>query len=218
MSAVEVFTPDRALSYWATPADVADDLVYRLMEPWHALGDGVRVLEPSAGEGHLVHAIRHHLPESHITAVEPSAARAATLRALPGLDVVESTLETYLGDVAVRALSGQWEPFHLVVMNPPFTLDDRREAWAEHILAIYHDPHLVAPGGLIGAIVPRIVMTGTSKRVRAVRDLLTSCGGVQECERGAFASVGAKVSCALLWTQKPFDVEQPSLSGEDGGL
>jgi hypothetical protein len=199
------FAPDRELSFWRTPADVAHGLVYSLMEPWHGLGDGVRVLEPSAGEGDLVHAIRHHLPEAHITAVEPSAARAVTLRALPGIDVIESTLENYLAGVTVWALGGQWEPFHLAVMNPPFTLADRPEAWAEHVLAIYHDPYLLAPGGVIGAVVPRIVMTGKSKRVRAVRDLLADCGWVQACERGAFASVGAKVSTALMWTQKPFD-------------
>uniref|UniRef100_UPI003F490CBA hypothetical protein n=1 Tax=Nonomuraea sp. CA-251285 TaxID=3240002 RepID=UPI003F490CBA len=202
----EELTSDRALSFWPTPADVADDLVYWLMEPWHGLGDGVRALEPSAGEGHLVHAIRHHLPEAHITAVEPSATRAVTLRALAGIDVVESTLEAYLADITVRALSGRWEPFHLAVMNPPFTLAGRPEAWAEHVLAIYHDPYLLAPGGVIGAVVPRIVMTGRSKRVRQVRALLADCGGVKACERGAFASVGAKVSTALMWAQKPFDL------------
>jgi trans-aconitate methyltransferase len=197
------FTSDRALSFWPTPADTADDLVYWLLEPWHGNGEGVRVLEPSAGEGHLIHAIRRHLPHAHVTAVEPSPARAATLRRLPNIDVVEATLEDYLFDVAMQALAGQWEPFHLAVMNPPFTLDSRPEAWADHVAAIYHDPHLLTPGGVIGAIVPRVVMTGNSKRVRAVRELLTACGGVEECDRAAFASVGAKVSTALMWAQKP---------------
>lgn len=199
------FTPDPALSFWPTPDGVADDLVYWLLEPWHGLGDGVRVLEPSAGDGHLIRAIRQHLPQSHVTAVEPSASRAATLRALADVDVVESALEAYQVDVAMRAFAGEWEPFHLVVMNPPFTLDGRPEAWAEHVLAIYHDPHLLAPGGVIGAVVPRVVTTGNSKRVRAVRELLDSCGGVEQCDRGAFASVGAQVSTALLWLQKPLD-------------
>jgi predicted RNA methylase len=202
------FTPDPALSFWPTPDGVADDLVYWLLEPWHGLGDGVRVLEPSAGDGHLIRAIRERLPQSHITAVEPSASRAATLRALADVDVVESTLEAYQVDAAMRAFAGEWEPFHLVVMNPPFTLDGRPEAWAEHVLAIYHDPYLLAPGGVIGAVVPRIVMTGTSKRVRAVRDLTTECGGIEDCERDAFAPVGAQVSAALMWVQRPFDPQR----------
>jgi predicted RNA methylase len=207
LPATKTLTPDPELSYFPTPAEVADDLVYHLLEPWNWLGDGIRVLEPSAGEGHLITAIREHLPEAHITAVEPDPARAVTLRTQPGVEVVESALEEYLADVTARALAGEWEPFHLTVMNPPFTLPGRPEAWAEHVLAIYHDPYLLAPGGSLGAVVPRIVMTGKSKRCRSVRDLLEESDGgwVEECARGAFASSGAKVSTALMWVHKPFD-------------
>ncbi len=207
----EEFASDSAMSFWPTPAEVAYDLVYWLLAPSHADGEGVRVLEPSAGEGHLIRAITHHLPKAKIIAVEPSAARAAALRSLPDVDVVESTLEDYLVDVAMEALAGRWEPFDLVVMNPPFTLERRREAWAEHVLAVYHDPYLLAPWGLVGAVVPQIVMTGKSKRIRAVRELLAFCGQVEACERGAFSKAGgAKVSAAILWAQKPLDAAEAS--------
>lgn len=208
------YTPDPGLSYWPTPPDVADDLVHWVMEPWHALGDGVRVLEPSAGDGHLARAIRARLPEAHITAVEPDPGRAAGLRATGVADVtVEGTLEDYLNGVAVAAAAGDWRPFHLAIANPPFTLPGRPEVWAEHVLALYHDPHALAPGGVIAAVVPRIVMTGQSKLVRAVRDLLQPAavadrgghgyGGAEPCDRAAFAPVGAQVSAALIWAQKP---------------
>lgn len=225
MTATEA-TP-AALSYYPTPADVADDLVYPMLLPWHAQGDGVRVLEPSAGEGHLVLGIREHLPEAHLTAIEPAAPRAAALRRMgatqppavpvcmrrysphywpkphPLVDeVVEGTLEGYLADVGAHACAGRWRPFDLAVMNPPFTLPGRPEVWAEHILAIYNDPHLLAPGAVIGAVVPRIVMTGKSRLVRAVRDL-PLLGRIEECERGAFSAAGAAVSAALLWVEKP---------------
>lgn len=228
-------TTDPAWSFWPTPDAVADDLVHWLLQPWHGLGDGVRVLEPSAGEGHLVRAVREHLPEAHITAVEPSPGRAATLRALaaspppagpaaglerysphywpksrpPVDEVVEGTLEGYLADVAMQAFAGEWRPFDLAVMNPPFTLPGRPEAWAEHVLAIYNDPHLLAPGGVLGAVVPHIVKTGQSKRVRAVRDLLHPQYGITECERGVFSAVGAKVSTVLIWAEKPYDNAPP---------
>ncbi|KAB8186941.1 hypothetical protein FH608_046485 [Nonomuraea phyllanthi] len=207
---MNVSASDREMSFWPTPAEVADDLVYWLMEPWHALGDGVRVLEPSAGEGHLVRAIRERLPEAHITAVEPSETRAAALRATPGIEVVQTTLESYLADVTRQATNGPWQPFHLVIMNPPFTLPDRREAWAEHVLACYYHPHLLAPYGVIGAVVPRIVMTGRSKLVQKVRGLLDECGRARACERGAFSDMGAKVSTALIWTQKPYGEAESS--------
>lgn len=205
------------MSYWPTPPQVADDLVYRLLEPWHGLGEQVRVLEPSAGEGHLVRAVRARLPEAHITAVEPDPQRAATLRASGVADeVVCSTLEEYLAAVAVAARTGDWVPFDLVFMNPPFTLPGRPEAWADHVLAVVDDPHLLkAPISALGAVVPHIALGGKSKRVRQVRDRLgpVRCidpagpnggficrhGQIDPCERGAFGPVGAQVSTALLW-------------------
>lgn len=223
------YTPDPALSFWPTPTDVADELVRQALLPGYGLGEAaggvsqVRVLEPSAGEGHLARAIRAHLPYAHITAVEPSPARAAVLRALPDVvdGVVQSTLENYLNAVAIQALTGGWTAFDLVLMNPPFTLDGRPEAWAEHVLAIYTDPHLLARGGTLGAVVPHVVLTGKSKRVRAVRELLgpthsryldgaLDCehGRIEPCERGAFAPVEAAVSTALMWAHKPFDRDE----------
>jgi predicted RNA methylase len=206
--------PDNALSFWPTPSAIADDLVFWVMSPGYGLGDGIRVLEPSAGEGHLARSTRVHLPDAYIVAVEPSAKRTAILRALGGVadEVVEGTLDDYLAQVAITAMAGQWRPFDLVVMNPPFTLAGRSEAWAEHVLAVYADPRLLAPGGVVGAVVPRIVMTGKSRLVRAVREVLGSCGEVRECARDAFASVGAKVSVALMWAQKPLAPEED----EDG--
>lgn len=209
MTTAIVFDADPALSFWPTPPEVADDLVFRMLVPGFGDGSGrggvpqVRVLEPSAGDGHLIRAVRDHLPGAWVTAVEPSPRRAATLR-VQGLadEVVESTLEEYLATVAFSAMTGDFEPFDLVAMNPPFTLDGRPEAWAEHVLAVYSDPYLLAPYGQIGAVVPRIVMTGKSKLVRAVRELLCPWSGMRECERGAFASVGAAVSTALIWAEK----------------
>jgi predicted RNA methylase len=188
----------RAMSYWPTPADVADDLVYWVHEPWHHTGDGVRVLEPSAGTGGLIDAIRHHLPDAHVTALEPDPMRAATLRTRTDIDHLAPTaLEDYLVGVGP-----DHDPFHLVVMNPPFTLPGQREAWADHILALYHHPHLLAPGSVITAVVPRIVLTGRSNRVRAVRALVRRSGEIEPTRRGAFSATGARVSAALLSVEK----------------
>lgn len=197
------YTADPALSFWPTPPDVAFDLVYRALMPWHCTGEGVRVLEPSAGDGHLAAEIRAQLPETHITCVEPHQARVERLRTRAVDEVVESTVEDYLTTVAFSALGGTWEPFDLVVMNPPFTLGGRPEAWAEHVLALHDDPNILATGGLISAVVPRIVMTGQSKLVRRVRQLtLPHPYGITECERGAFGPVGAQVSTALILIEK----------------
>jgi predicted RNA methylase len=221
------YTPDPAMSYWPTPADIADDLVYPAIIPGHGLGEAagdvpqIRILEPSAGEGHLARIARGYLPHAHITAVEPSPQRAAALRDLDGVvnEVVESTLEDYLAggaDIGTLFDTGNRAPFDLVFMNPPFALAGRPEAWAEHVLAICLDPTLVAPGGTVGAIVPRVVLTGKSKLTRAVRDLIGPLAGryadgtilgergqIEPCAKGAFSPTGAGVSTALVWVHKP---------------
>lgn len=204
------YEPDPQMSFWPTPPEVADDLVRRVMNP--GFGDGaaaggvpqVRVLEPSAGDGHLLTAIREYLPGAWVTAVEPSPARAARLRE-QGLadEVIESTLEDFLCTVAVRALTGTFEPYDLVIMNPPFTLPDRPEAWAEHFLAIQDDPHLLNPWAQISAVVPHTMLTGKSKLVRKIRVTLDPYYGTERCERGAFDPVGARVSTVTIWWQKP---------------
>jgi predicted RNA methylase len=197
------YAPDRGMAYFPTPASVADDLVYWVLEPGHGNGEGVRVLEPSAGEGHLARVVREYLPYAHVIAVEPSE-RAEALRTGDVVDeVVQDTLESYLSTFDDK-------PFDLVLMNPPFSLPGQSEAWADHILSIYHHSRVMAPAGLLGAVVPRIAVTGKSKRVRKVREL-TGCdpsglsrrGDMEPCEKGAFDAADARVSVALMWAQKP---------------
>lgn len=220
------YDPDPALSFWPTPPEVAEQLVLRVMTPGFADGAAaggvpqVRVLEPSAGDGHLLKKIREFLPGAWVTAVEPSPARAARLRETGLADeVIESTLEDFLCTVAVRALTDDFEPYDLVIMNPPFTLAGRPEAWAEHFLAIQADPHLLNPWGQISAVVPHIVLTGKSKRVRQIRATLHPHFGADKCERGAFNPVGAKLATAMICWQKPnpeADEWQASLGRETG--
>lgn len=199
------FAPDPDLSFWPTPDDVADSLLDYAMAPWMADGRGVRVLEPSAGAGHLAAAVRRCLPRAHITCVEPAPERTALLRASAVADVVvEATLEDYLdgGD-----LDG---PYDLVIANPPYKLPGRPRAWAEHILALWGHPDVLAPFAILTAVLPRIVMMGRHPQVKAVRDAVhgcmaadgVQCAGLWEMPRGAFDSVGAAVSAAGIWMQR----------------
>ncbi len=82
--------------------------------------------------------------------------------------------------------------------NPPFNLAGQPEAWADHLLAIATDPHLLAPGAVVAAIVPAIVLTGKSRRVKAVHALIEDCGGAERHPAGVFA---AAVQTAAIWFQ-----------------
>jgi hypothetical protein len=78
---------------------------------------------------------------------------------------------------------------------------------------MHDDPYLLLPGAAISAVVPRIVLTGKSRLVRRVRALLPELCGVSECERAAFAAVGAQVSTALILLEKSDDARQPAPAG-----
>lgn len=199
------YIPDPELSFWPTPDDVADSLLDYAMAPWMADGRGVRVLEPSAGAGHLAATVRRRLPRAHITCVEPAPERTALLRLSGVADVVvESTLEDYLagGDMG--------DPYDLVIANPPYTLPGRPRAWADHVLALWGHPAVLAPLAVLTAVLPRIVMTGRHPQVKAVRDAVhgcraadgVQCAGLWEMPRGAFSGVGAAVSAAGIWMQR----------------
>lgn len=117
-----------------TPAHVAARMVdLARVEP------GDRVLEPSAGTGALLNAVREAVDGAHVTAVEVSAALAARLAQLPNgpnyivpadfLNVAPDTLQ----------------PFDVILMNPPF-------ANAADIRHILHARRFLAPGGRLVAI------------------------------------------------------------------
>jgi hypothetical protein len=193
---------DKVMSFWPTPPDVADWLVYQACQAWMVEGDGMHVLEPSAGEGDLAQAVRRRLPAAHITCVEPDPRRVAVLRGTGVADVVaEVTLESFLADHHA-------DPYDLVVMNPPFTLAGRRAAWAEHITAIWEAPGLIRDGGTLAAIVPdNGAMTqdraAGDKRVRQVRELVDVYGRFEPMEEGSFKAVGTGARTGAVWLEAP---------------
>lgn len=100
--------------YWPTPAWLAARIV-----DWarHGLADDARIVEPSAGDGALVRAVRALLPRARITAIEIAACRETELLAAGADDVV-------IGDWSSFAATWRMhdrEPFDLAISNPPFS-------------------------------------------------------------------------------------------------
>jgi hypothetical protein len=179
-------TRDKEMSYWATPPALAKELVHGLH-----LTPAMRVLEPSAGDGALVRAIREEYLLVPITAVEPDYVRRIVLRGSTaiGLHVRNCTFEDY-------AALPDTDGFDAVVMNPPFTLPGHRYAWAEH-LALAWD--LLAPGGQLRAIVPASLGFGRQRLIAAARNLITEAGGTwRKTGPGAFQSSGTGVHTLIV--------------------
>lgn len=124
------------LQFYRTPAAAADRLIERA-----GIRSGMRVLEPSCGDGALLEALRRHavkqrLDDLRATGIEVDPTRAEATRA-KGFGVhVGNFLQTQPNPV-----------FDVVVMNPPFY----RKHYQKHI---EHARKFLKPGGRILAILP----------------------------------------------------------------
>lgn len=124
--------PSKDLQFYHTPAAAAQEVLENLY-----LSEGSRILEPSAGEGHLVEPLlaKGH----HVTAIELHGDRVNKLRRLEG-DNCEVIQGNFLNQPAHATYSA-------VVMNPPFS----GTHWMDHVR---HAWDFVAPGGKLVAILP----------------------------------------------------------------
>ena len=150
------------------------------------LKEGMSVLEPSAGWGHIAEMIRDAGVDPEV--VELSGDRRELLEA-KGFNVVGSDfLET----------SGQYDR---ILMNPPFS--DRRDA--QHVQHAYS---LLRPGGRLVAIMGEGVFFGQDKKAEAFRNWLEEVGGTSEkLEEGSFLDpslpVNTGVNARMVVIDKP---------------
>jgi 16S rRNA G1207 methylase RsmC len=180
---------DKALSYFRTPDTLADRLV-SLLSPHLASHGKTDVLEPSAGDGSLVAAIRRRFPDVWIDAVEPDRGRRARIT---GANVVHSCgLQEFAIDFP--------DPmYRAVVMNPPFTEPGDRLAWATHTALAWS---LLAPGGELVAILPKSWEYRDDRRVQDLRDQLVGAD-TYPVPDGAFSWAGTGVHVVLVHAVKP---------------
>ncbi len=150
-----------------TPDDVAYDIVYNDTE----IGDlegGLRVLEPSAGDGSLVRAILKANRQAQIVALEPNVERAnLILGEAPQVCVEPITLETYAG--TFPGLRNYRKPFDAVVMNPPFSVPGNSTIWIDHIEIAWR---LLKEGGRLTSIVPAGYRFRDDTKHRRIRNLV----------------------------------------------
>lgn len=180
---------DKALSFWPTPPALAAELVDGL-----DLEDGAKVLEPSAGDGALVAALRAAYPTARVAAVEVDEQRASRILG-PGRTHPEGSAAVYVTSFEDYAAQ-QPSPFDAVVMNPPFTLPGNRYAWATHLALAWS---LLRPGGQLRAIVPASIEYGRQRPIAAARQLVLDAGGSwRAAPEGAFRSAGTMVRTCVV--------------------
>lgn len=161
-----------APTLYPTPPDLA-----RRMADLADLRPGVWVLEPSAGTGNLVQAVREAQPAARVQAVELSLQLANALATrCQGVPVIP-------GDFLEKTAFELGAPFDRIVMNPPFN----GGADIKHILAARA---LLKPGGLLVGICaggPR-----QAEKLEPLADLW------EPLPPGTFESAGTSVSTVLF--------------------
>ena len=143
------------MDFFPTPAHIADEMVEAA-----GIEDGMSVLEPSAGMGHIAERIRAAGVDPDV--VEASGSRRELLEA-KGFNVVGQDFMDH------ESADG----YDRIVMNPPFS--NRRDA--EHVRHAYT---LLRPGGRLVAIMGEGVFFGKDAKAQAFRDWLEEVGGTSE--------------------------------------
>lgn len=176
------------LDFFPTPADQADEMVQSA-----GIEEGMTVLEPSAGMGHIADRIREAGHEPDV--VELSGDRRELLEAkgynVVGSDFMDMTTEN----------TPDGKGYDRIVMNPPFS--DRRD-----MLHVQHAYGLLKPGGRLVAIMGEGVFFGSDKKAGEFREWLESVGGTDEkLDEGSFQDaslpVNTGVNARMVVVDKP---------------
>lgn len=180
--------PKNPTAFFPTPSEVIERLLTD--HAFHQLpAFARRVLEPSAGKGNIAEALTTYYPQEVIECCEMLPAFRSFL-ARKGFNLVDET--DFLA----------YEPgpvYDLIAMNPPFTSENDSLAYVAHV---EHAWSLLAPGGILRAIVPGGFAFRQEKRVKTFRELVETHGTWQALEEGAFAESGTGVRTLLLSMKK----------------
>ena len=181
------------LAFFPTPAAVSDDLCAMIEEG--LLQSNPRILEPSAGQGGLVEAIRRWYDQKHIDGAESWQIDCCEMDPL-NRRVLETKGINLVGE---NFLEYQPEhPYDLIVMNPPFSVEGDKKAWITHI---EHAWSMLGNDGQIAAIVPPFGHQ-SDKRTINFRDLLNTYGSFEDVPANAFKESGTSIATCLVWLHK----------------
>lgn len=159
---------------FATPHDLAARMVEMA-----DIQSGHRVLEPSAGTGHILQAIGPQ-PEKVAVEINWQLCQTLTQKRNSGLQIIH-------GDFLDLAASGELGTFDRIVMNPPF----ENGADIKHIKAAVQ---LLRPDGVLVAL----CANGPRQNNQLSPLALNNGGDWENLPAGTFKNAGTMVNVALL--------------------
>lgn len=173
----------KELQFFPTPAETA---------AWMVELSGVRahetVLEPSAGDGAIIRAIRDAVKTCGVTAVEINPKMASVLEEQHALAKV------VCGDFL--KMNGTLGLFDVVLMNPPFSK-------AQDIAHVQHAYAHLKPGGRLVAITAPGWTFRTDAKHAAFKAWTYKVGATKyELPEGTFKDSGTNIRTVALWITK----------------
>lgn len=177
------------LAFYRTSPNTAKEV----LECFRVAVDGP-LLEPSAGDGALVHAMLDKFKDRPITAIEIDPGRFEILNRIEGINAIRGNF-----------LSMTPKPIYAgVVMNPPFY----GMHWIDHVLAAWE---WLKPGGQLIAILPVTAEVGGQPKQVKFREWVdqyrrTRWGwdrAFNDLPAGSFAESGTNINTVTLTIKKP---------------
>lgn len=166
------------IDFFPTPPKVARELVELA-----GIQPGMRVLEPSAGNGNIAEAIR-------AVGAAPDVVEVS--------DALREVLEAKGFHLVGRDFEEHADEYDRIVMNPPFS--NRMDA--AHVQRAYS---LLKPGGRLVSIMGEGVFFGSDAKAVAFRDWLESVGGTSQklpdntfMDRTQLATTGAAARIVII--------------------
>lgn len=178
----------KRLGWFPTPDEVAAKL-YELV----GIGAYSRVLEPSAGEGHLLDYLFEKERKATYLAIELDSGRAATLRQK---NITSAVVE----DDFLNVRPADLLPQDRVVMNPPFC----KSGEGDHLDHVQHAMGFLRPGGRLVSVLPSSARFNENKRHKAFRAWAVEHGAEwHDLPAGSFKASGTGVNATILVLVKP---------------
>jgi predicted RNA methylase len=171
----QVEVPKDEFNYFPSPPSV----VARIMEI-AAIQSGMRVLEPSAGQGAIAMEVAKITPPDCYELMESNFSKLASTKGLGGIwnkDFLTAEPEAI---------------YDRVVMNPPFI----KQNDIKHVL---HALKFLKPDGLLVSVMSAGVLFRTNRLTEDFRALVDARGGfIEQMEEGSFKASGTMVRTVIV--------------------
>ncbi|MCR4826221.1 MAG: methyltransferase [Bacteroidales bacterium] len=166
--------------YFATPDTVAD----RVCAKFSSLSSDMTILEPSAGRGSLVRAIRRRCPDAMVDCYELMPENKEFLIKEEGVVLKGDNFEECK------------DSYQRIIANPPFNKNQD----IKHVLRMYD---LLEPGGEMSVVMSRHWQIAHEKTCTDFRTWLASVDAVvEDIDEGEFKESGTSIATALVYIKK----------------